>query len=132
MPPTLHELYTQLHIADNELEQLLEKRNEIQHQIELARARRTMHARGDMLGAMVVNISKIVKDDHVKALFMANTVCIPFREDLPARYFKHTLDAIPEEALPSGWTQAQTEAFFEAVLCALERDMTAMVALGVD
>jgi hypothetical protein len=26
------------------------------------------------------------------------------------------------------WTQAEAEAFFEAVQCALERDMTAMLA----
>jgi UDP-galactopyranose mutase len=128
MPSTLHQLHCQLHQADYDLEQLLEKRNEIQQQIERFEARKVMHTRGDMFGKFFADLSAMAKEDHVKAVSVANTFCMPCRNYLSVKYFKHALETIPHGALPLTWTQAEAEAFFEAVQCALERDMTAMLA----
>lgn len=121
------DLKQRLHEADDALEQLLEERNDLAEAIRVAEERKIVHARGYMLAAMTRSILYNIKEDHVQALYMANKLWLPFREELPAKYFKHTLEAMPEGPLPSGWSHAATEAFFVAAQLAIERDMAGLV-----
>ena len=120
---SIYQLYGQLHDVQQELEEVLKRKQEITRKIADMEERLTMRKRADYVSSVIKRVSDI--KDPTLSLHQANTFLLPQRHNLPPVYFENTLEAIPE-GFPSNWTRAKAAEFFTALSNALERDIAAL------
>ncbi len=120
---SIYQLYGRLGDVDAQIQELVAQKQEITCKIAKIEERLAMRARAELVGNIVKSISEIKDPTH--SLFQANDRLLPWRHNLPRKYFENTLVTIPE-GFPSNWTRAYAAQYFKLVHDALERDVAVL------